>query len=109
MAQTVQRYCIYPTATELRGLQLGARCQIVREPSALQCVAAGMPADENMDPRAVAAALDELVEKAYAILACCDAPGGFTERQTINHLLRLFESGDGFEARTKAEQLLRPN
>lgn len=67
------------------------------------------PGDEAQDPRAVAAALDQLVEQAYAVLSCCDVPGGLTEQQAIEQLLHLFERGDGFEARVKAEQLPRPS
>lgn len=64
---------------------------------------------DNPDPRAVAAALDELVEQAYSMLSDPAAmPGVLTEHQVIDHLLCLFESGGGFEARVKAEQLLRP-
>lgn len=61
----------------------------------------------NVDPHGVAAGLDELVEQAYAIMSRCDVPGGLTEHQAINELLRLFESGRGFKARCQAEQLLR--
>ncbi len=71
-------------------------------------VASDMPEDEPADPRAVAAALDQLAEQTYSILSSCGVPGGLTEQQAISQLLGLFESGGGFEARVQAEQLLRP-
>lgn len=69
-----------------------------------------MAANDNAtDPRAVAAALDELVEEAFGIVSrAIDPGGGLSEHQAINALARLFESGAGWEARRAAELMFRP-
>jgi hypothetical protein len=80
-----------------------------RRPAPRGCAGSGSGSDESLDPHAVAALLDELVEQTYSILSDCGGPGVPTAHQTINQLLCLFESGGGFAARCQAEQLLRPS
>lgn len=67
-------------------------------------------ANENQDdPRAVAAALDELVEEAFGIVAKAIEPGDeVTARAALGRLARLFETGAGWEARCAAERMFRP-
>jgi hypothetical protein len=64
---------------------------------------------ENIDPRQVAAELDDLVEQAYQIVARTLEPGrGLDPLFAINRLAGLFDGGQGRRARTLANKLLRP-
>ena len=68
-----------------------------------------MPAKHRIDPRDLAVSLDQLVEDAFGIMSRCILPcGGLSPHEAIGELMRLLETGSGWEARLAAERLLRP-